>query len=394
MSSSHVSVLIIGGGPAGAAAAQTLARKNIDCLLVDKARFPREKLCGGLLSWRSHQIYHQLFDQAWDPVIEARSLGIGLWFRNQVLREQDGDYELAFTHRRCFDDFLRQQAEASGARMQLGQAVKHLDVQQRQCTLACGQVLSYDYVIGADGVNSVVARSLLGRAFDPETIAFALETEVPLERSRRQITRPEVYFGVVRWGYGWIFPKADTLTVGVGGLHRRNPEMKQALKRFLNEQFGNCDDLKIKGHHIPYGDFKQPPGDARSVLAGDAAGLVDGITGEGIAFAMQSGAAAARAVAAALQGADLQQSYAPEYAAITSDLAYARRLRFLLFPAWCERVLVRGLLPRNEKGIRMFLDLLAGATSYAALSGYLRGAILRHLRHPVQLLRRLRAAKV
>lgn len=392
-SSQHIPVLIIGGGPAGAAAAQVLARQNIDCLLIDKARFPREKLCGGLLSWRSHKIYHTLFDRSWDEVIEARGHGIGLWYRNQRLREQDGEHPMAFTRRRRFDDFLRQQAEASGARMQLGDAVKQLDVENRICTLASGQTLSYDYVIGADGVNSVLARSLYGRAFNPETIAFALETEVPVTRSPREITRPEVYFGVVRWGYGWIFPKGETLTVGVGGVHRRNPAMKQALKDFLQEQFGDCSDLKIKGHHIPYGEFREPPGDAHSVLAGDAAGLVDGITGEGIAFAMQSGAAAARAVTAALDGADLQQAYAGEYRQITGDLVYARRLRYLLFPAWCERVLVRGLLPRNQRGVSMFLDLLAGATSYAALSAYLRGAFLRHLRHPLRLLRRLRTAK-
>ncbi|QLQ19924.1 MAG: hypothetical protein HZT43_16740 [Exiguobacterium profundum] len=89
-------------------------------------------------------------------------------------------------------------------------------------TLEDGTALSARALIGADGVNSAVAKALFGRAFDPAGIGFALETEVPGPPA----AAAELDLAAAAWGYGWAFPKAGGTTVGVGGVAGRNPDLR------------------------------------------------------------------------------------------------------------------------------------------------------------------------
>lgn len=365
----HHAVLVMGGGPAGSAAACTLASQGVDVGLVDKARFPRAKLCGGLLTMRSRKLIARIFgDEAWAQAYEYESAGIRLFHQDRCLSEVDDYTPLYFTNRYRFDDHLLSLARQRGCIMYLGEGVASLDLGQRVCRLQSGDELSFDYLIGADGVNSLVARTLFGASYDRRKIAFALEMDVDRALLSRDVHRPEIYFGVVNWGYGWVFPKRDTLTVGVGGIQARNPHMKRDAEAFVRGVFGAMPPGRIKGHHIPFGDYKRRPGGDHVLLAGDAAGLVDPITGEGIAFAMQSGHEAALAVQAAL-AAKGRVAVLPLYQRgcedITRALDHANRLRYLIFPKPCERLLVR-MLPRSTHVTRMHLDLMADNLGYGA----------------------------
>ena len=90
-------------------------------------------------------------------------------------------------------------------------------------TLADGTTITFDILIGCDGVKSVVARYLFGRSFTPKTIDFGLEVEAPL----RENQSVEIDFGVADWGYTWAFPKAKSMTIGVGGFHAKNSDLKE-----------------------------------------------------------------------------------------------------------------------------------------------------------------------
>lgn len=385
MTQQQFDVIVVGAGPAGSAAAHTLARNGATVCIIDKQVFPRDKLCGGLLSRRSRKIFAEIFDTSWEPVVEDVSRDIDFYFRNQHLNSARDCEELTFTRRCRFDAFLLNLAEQAGATLRLGTGVKTVDIGKNTVALRNGPTIKSTYIIGADGVNSVVAKSLYGRAFHPDRIAFCLETEIPRDLLEN-VSTPEIYFGLARWGYGWVFPKRDTLTVGIGGLHRKNRDLKTQFTRFLKERFDTLPDLKIKGHHIPFGDYRSPPGRDSVLLCGDAAGLVDPITGEGIAFAMQSGHRAGLAITRALaEGpcrSDALGLYNADFKRITRPLDHAKLLRFLLFPSAMESRFVK-VFPKSKTLPDTFMSLLADEISYAHFERFLLGKIGKHLIHSI-----------
>lgn len=362
----HFTALVLGGGPAGSAAAATLAQAGVRTAVVDKSRFPRQKLCGGLLTLRSQHQFEQIFGEGWEQTFEERRHGMQLVHDHQLLNAVQSEHPLCFTQRRHFDHLLLQRAQDRGAQTLLGDGVQGIDPQRRTCTLRSGVVIGYDHLIGCDGVNSMAAKALFGRSFDPRGIGFGLETEIPREAVSRHVEDPEIHFGVVRWGYAWIFPKRDTLTVGLGGLMRHNGDMRPLMQNFVQRSTGLREGYRIQGHHIPFGDARQTPGRGTVLLAGDAAGLVDPITGEGIAFAMESGHLAAQAVIGALKGGEAAlPRYTRSLRPALRAIGHGKALRHLFFPRAMEG-LFRRTIPGSTTLTRLHMDLLAGAIEYPA----------------------------
>lgn len=373
MSETNFQVVVIGGGPAGSSAAYTLARAGIKVCVLDRSVFPRDKLCGGLLTLRSKKTFQTIFQTDWSPAIRAVSTGARFYYKEKLLNQLTGYKEIYFTCRRDYDAFLLGLARQSGAVVHEGAHVQSIDLRQSSLTLKDGSVIRYQFLIGADGVNSQVAKALFGESFRQDTIGFGLEMEVPLSAEVPAIREPEIYFGLLDWGYGWVFPKANTLTAGVGGLLRKNPKMREGLKRFLIQRFGRVPSAKIKGHFIPFGDFRKKPGRDNVLLCGDAAGLVEPITGEGIAFAMLSGFYAAEGIKEALtlsRPSSALELYEQRYAPILRSFQQANRLRYLLFPQVCQRLFAR-VLPYTESLPRRHMDLMADDLSYGDYARYL-----------------------
>ena len=369
----HHTVVIVGGGPSGSSAAYTLAKQGIDVCVVDKAVFPRDKLCAGLLSLRSKHIFSEIFDASWEEAFEYKANGVKFFHKNKLLNDVKNCSEMFFTCRVDFDNYLLTMAESAGASLYQGSGIVSIDLKNRVCHLRSGDEISYDYLIGADGVNSIVAKTLYGKSFEKEKIAFALEVEVDRALSERDVNVPELYFGVAKWGYGWVFPKEKTLTVGIAGRHTKNPDLKKELYDFLINLFGSVPDVKIKGHYIPFGNYRKIPGADRALLVGDAAGVVDPITGEGIAYAMQSGYFAALAVIDSEnseKNIDVIKAYTRRYSEITSALDYANKLRYLFFPKISESLFVR-VFPATTQLPLMHMNLIAGKIDYKEYSRYL-----------------------
>lgn len=216
-------------------------------------------------------------------------------------------------------------------------------------------------------MNSVVSKSIFGNSFNSKTIGFALEIEVDKKLLNREVTVPEIYFGVVNWGYGWVFPKENTLTIGIGGVNSKNTEMREKLNDFLKGLFGEIPAVKIKGHYIPCGDYRKTPGAKEALLVGDAAGLVEPITGEGIAFAMESGYLAAKAIIKSKNennGIDVLATYKKLYSKRSTPLNYAKFLRYLIFPFICNKLLVK-LLPKSKTLSLKHMDLMSDDIEYS-----------------------------
>lgn len=361
--SQRFDLIVLGAGPAGAAAARTAASSGLKVALVDKARFPRDKLCGGGLTGRAIAQYQRCFDGDLPPVPLERRSDFVFHAHGQDLGCSTGAPPLHLGMRFQLDAELVRQALARGAEDFTGQAGV-LDPAAPALDLP-GLRLEAPLLIAADGVNSPTARALFGAAYDPAQIGFALEVELPGAAPDRPL---RIDFGAADWGYGWQFPKPQGTTIGVGGVHARNADMKAALRRYL-ALLDVPDTLKVKGQFLPFGAFRAVPGRGRILLAGDAAGLVDPITGEGIAHALDSGACAAEAAIAALAAGQPDralQGYLQALRPIHRGLRHARLLRNIMFRDSLRPAFIRSF--RNSRTLRgEYLRLMAGETEYGAL---------------------------
>ncbi len=367
-------VIVIGSGPAGSAAARMARRQGLSVAIIDKASFPRDKLCGGLFTGRSQKALHNIFGVEVTPELFLTSTHMRFSASGTPLANIENAPPMHLTMRRDLDAMLHAQAVQSGAEAFLGSAVTGIDLGARTVTRRGGDALEYKVLIGADGVGSVVARALFGRAFDPDKTAFGLEIETPLAPNHDNAV--EIDFDAAEWGYGWSFPKRKTRTVGICGLPPQNPDIKASMARYVAQVEGD-PELSYKGAYLPFGEYKKTPGQGAVLLAGDAAGLVDPITGEGIALAMESGALAAEAAAQAI-AADTPETamtrYKPLIRPIQKSLDQARLWRLIMFPKATQGHFKKAFARGSHLQMK-YLQLLAGEADYADL----RGELLRRM---------------
>jgi geranylgeranyl reductase family protein len=359
-------IIVVGSGPAGSAAAVTALKAGLRVAIIDKATFPRDKLCGGLFTGRSEKAMARVFGLAVTPELFLTSDHMRFSASGAPLADITDAPPMHLTMRRDFDAMLHGEAVAKGARAYLGAPVSQIDAEAKRVTIRGGETLSYTVLIGADGVSSFVARTLFGRPFDPEQIAFGLEIESPLQPGRDGAV--EIDFDAAEWGYGWSFPKHKSMTVGVCGINGRNADMKANMAAYV-DQLGADASLKYKGQYLPFGDYRKRPGQDAILLAGDAAGLVDPITGEGIALAMESGhhagAAAAEAIGAGAAGTAFAR-YASKIRPIQKSLDQARMWRLIMFPKATEGYFKKAFA-RGSHLQMTYLELLAGEAEYRDL---------------------------
>ncbi len=373
MSRKHFTAVVVGGGPAGATAAYALVKKGIETCLIDKRTFPRDKLCGGLLTLRSKKAYESVFEQPWDSTIEAISCGAQFFNKGERMAHVDHHSTLYFTQRVNFDNHLFRQAKDAGANTLVGQAIKEIRPNVSEVEMDDGSIITYQYLVGADGINSTVARTIFGRAFDAKKVGFALELELDADKLPNPSAFPEIHFGIARWGYGWVFPKKSSYTLGIGGIHSLNPDLREELNRFVISRIGYLPQVKVKGHFLPFGDFRKEPGRGNILLCGDAAGLVDSITGEGIAFAIQSGREAANAIYRCVQHpaeSSVLDLYKKGYQPIAAHIAKSNFYRWFIFPKPIEKLFL-WVLPDASTIQKGYLDLLADEIEYGTLPSLL-----------------------
>ena len=348
-------VLIVGAGPAGAAAAVVLRDRGLSVLLVDRATFPRDKLCGGGLTLRAIGVMGRVFGLAPDPARTLTTGHVRLMAGARVLGDLPDAPPLSMVMRRDFDAALWAEAVRRGAEP-LTARVEAVDATAPAITVAGGRVITARVLIGADGAASRVARALHGR---PPEMGFALEIEAPM----RAGAAVELDLAAAVAGYGWAFPKTGSLTLGVGGLSSRNPNLKAAMAAYAAGHGAVADGCK--GAFLPAGRVQG--GRGAVLLAGDAAGTTDPVTGEGLAWAMQSGALAGQAAAAAIVMGRPDHAatlHARAMRPICAELFRARLLaRALHHPLLNARFL--NLIGGSPRLQRRYLSLLAGEIDYA-----------------------------
>lgn len=372
-------VIVIGAGPAGAAAALTAARTGLSVALIDRRSFPRDKLCGGGLTGRCIAAAERLLGHPLPDSLAERRGSFEFRAHGAPLGRVEGVPPIHLTTRREFDAYLQRSAIAAGAEDWSGRKPTAIDPARCRVTLEDGEALEGRLIVGADGVASSTARALFGRAYDPARVGFAMEVEAPPEPGAPDWVR--IDFGAAEWGYGWQFPKSESATIGVGGLHARNPQMRAALERYLQDLGVDPAAQRVKGAFLPFGAFRRVPGRGRVLLAGDAAGLVDPVTGEGLAHAIDSGRMAAEAAAAALADGRAEAAlplYRDSLRPIHRALRYARALRLVIYASPLRAGFIRAF--RTSRTLRdEYLRMLGGEREYDEIAAALLRRLPRHL---------------
>lgn len=362
--------IVVGAGPAGNLAAYKLATAGCRVLLLEKEKLPRYKACGGGVVLRAAQALPFPLPEGEAVVADRISqLRLTLNLDRPFLLERDPP-PLLMTMRSAFDEFTARRAVEAGASLKDGLAVRRVEEsrQEVRCETAAG-VFVGQFLIAADGANSIVARSTA--PFRPPACGVALEAELYLKTDRLlagYVGRAEFDFNVLPRGYGWIFPKADHLSAGVFTQHARLPDIRRHCEVYLQRKglAGEVAHSLVRGHPVPLGPPTRRLHSERILLAGDAAGLVDPLTGEGISYAIRSGLLAADSILESLRapGTSLASYSAGVRASLVPDIKLASLAARPLY--WFPFLSYRSL-ERNRALGQGLIDVFEGKTTYGKL---------------------------
>ncbi len=324
---------VVGAGVAGSVAAYHAAKKGLKVVLLEKERLPRHKLCGGAITEKTVNLLKNL-----GMTPDRQSLGLEI--ENVTVKVPGGEKSIKIssgkiytTYRNIFDNFLAMKAQEAGAELFQDTFVRSIDIGTSPVLyIRGGDEIRAKYIIGSDGFYSLVARETkLRESFPKNQLAIAAEYEI---KGNFDIDAMEIHFGRSSFSYSWIFPKEDGVTIGVAEL---GSKLKSSIKDYLDnfvkaQNFLYGTKLPVsESFAIPMGGIKRVVANDRVALAGDAAGFVDSLSGEGIYYAALSGYLAAEAVKSALQGGSLKDYQRTTDREILPDLRALLRIAKLFY---------------------------------------------------------------
>lgn len=323
--------IVVGAGPAGSTAARELAAAGARTLMVERAAWPRYKACGGGIPLRAERMLAFPIDGVTEASVSRIEVSAG-GDAAFAKRSPRGPFARMVMRDR-FDALLAEHAERAGAELRTETQVRGLEIDGRARIRADGFEAEAETLICADGAHSPVGRMAgLGEGI-AECAAWEVELRGrPRERGMAEATAL-IDFGYEPRGYAWLFPKAERLSVGIVLPRERAGEMKALVERY-RARLGLADaDVAIaRGHKIRLRRGGEPIAGERAALVGDAAGLADEFTEEGISYAIHSGRLAARAALRALGGdGDLRRYQASVDAEIQPELRAARVIATMFY---------------------------------------------------------------
>jgi len=295
-------VIIVGAGPAGSVTAYSCANAGLHTLLIDKARFPRDKPCGGGLSLRSMDALHLAGIQVPTELIERVISRAELMGPDRIPFHINAPKPFGYiTNRDQFDAYLAEQAVGAGADFIDGCELSNFEIHHNviRCQTTQGEYEGI-YLVGADGAATKVGRIAgLQPPMRADEVGIALEVNAPIpDHAWGTNVDPSMiylWFLDIPYGYFWAFPREHSLSLGVGGMAgglSRVPALLRGCIRLFQKRMGfsSLPLEKIRGHMLPVFPLRSKGFTGqRILLVGDAAGFVDTFTGQGICYAIESG---------------------------------------------------------------------------------------------------------
>ena len=329
----HYDVIIIGAGPSGISAAHNLVNNKISCCIIDKQIFPRNKLCAGGITSKTFELIKSLdLKDEFNGENTIVSGGVKLYLGHKYMTDIKCKDLTYLVDRFEFDEYLVNQYKLKGGTLLENTKVKEINTESNIVTLSNGENISFKYIIGADGAVGIT-RSIVDKSI--KSNGFCLQVDINKEDTDYDINDMSMYYGVLPYGYGWIFPKKNHLSVGFIGDYKKDIDYSTEFEKFLSNLGFNCNKEDYKGAFIPFGDYvKNPINDQKNLLlTGDAAGLVDPITGEGIYFAVLSGIKASDVIIKAINENNIEHidTYTKEVSNIIDNINKGLKLKKLIY---------------------------------------------------------------
>jgi len=360
-------VIVVGAGPAGATLAYELGKRGIGVLVLEKEKLPRYKCCAGGVTSKAAKLLDFDISEVAEDVIYGFSFTFNLGSPYLGQHSQPLIYTVM---RNVFDYFLVKRAQQLGAVLMDGQKVTQIQVSADWVEISTtDSIFRSRLVVGADGAYSVVARELgMGRSIE-YLVGIESEIVVPEEELVKWKSRVQIDLGCIPGGYAWVFPKRNHLSIGAGCLASKARHLNRHHQKFLNSlSIGSYTIARSSSHLIPTCTKGRLVWQDKVLLLGDAAGLTDPLTGEGIYNAIQSAQLAAPVIENSLLGGKvgLQDYQQIVEGKIMSELRIARTLskKFVRFPR-----LAFGMFNRSDGAWRAISNLMLGEIDYAAIKG-------------------------
>jgi len=349
--------VIVGGGPSGASCAYTVAKAGLPVILIEKSRPPRDKLCGGGLTQKTLKFLRARNLLRDDLVLSECYEMENTFADNSVISVKSSQPIVTVVHRSDFDEYLLDSASDAGAEISTEESFLRVEPGETPTVRTNKRSIAAEYLIGADGVNSAVAKSaMLWEHWPTLRTALGIECDVPIGDFDPHKVR--VRFGDYM-GYIWEFPRDVVLDVGIIG-DKYDPNLRSRIRSFM--QFNGYVG-QIRGWHLPVAGAGKMPSVSRNriLLVGDASGAVDPWFGEGIYYALLTGELAANCI---IGDSNPQSTYQASYREFWNDMVWARRFAQLFFN---HKSFVPFFLTHDKQIRSLLIQLLSGEISFREL---------------------------
>ncbi|MFN8619052.1 MAG: geranylgeranyl reductase family protein [Dehalococcoidia bacterium] len=322
--------IVVGAGPAGSTASRELAAAGARVLVLDRAQFPRYKACGGGVPLRTEK----LLPFPIDSVVEDSVSLLQVSHKGSSRFVQDSGKPFAhMVMRERFDALLLEQARKAGAEFRPGTTVRALEANGHVTIRAeDGFEATAPYIVCADGAHSPVGKMAgLGGGI-AECAAWEVEVRAPAIRRRAFRGTALIELGYKPWGYAWLFPKADILSIGIVLHPNQAPAMKDRVRDYITALGLGAADVDVaRGHKVRFRRGGETIASERALLAGDSAGLADEFTEEGISYAVESGRLAARNILRGLGGGTISAYQRDIDCEVMPELRAARQIGHMFY---------------------------------------------------------------
>jgi len=314
-------VIVVGAGPGGSAAAEKCARFGLKTLLLEKEKLPRDKACGGMFCPTIRDVVG-MYGVDVEKIVERRTEGGRVYFDGELM--MDMRYPSFMFSRKKLDYLITKKAVEAGAKLIDNCRVSDVQGDAKKVKVVCdkGKFVS-KVVIGADGVNSVVARKTeLNSGWSGNDSALAIESEIKMSNKEIEKRFGNCAIGYLYRdfvGYEWVIPKNGCVNVGLGTKVSRSGRLRERFDEMLGRLGLRAGD--VKAHMIPMRLLENTHNyKKRVILCGDAGGFVFPLLGAGIEPAIVSGRAAADVCYDAVKYDDFSSNRFEKYEFYCKDL--------------------------------------------------------------------------